>query len=771
MAADKSFEFVFYCPFCRQKFIADIMDIGQTAICSDCGKEIVIEPHTQALDGLNYRQKMAAITSNGIIRVIAGAGTGKTRVLVHRLASLIQTFGIPQENILSVTFTNKAAGVMKRRARDLLGSDFASRISTFHGFCHELLKEDIHYLNFPSGFCILDTEDQKQILEEIYKEQKISPKMLSYKEAIQKISELKHHTPYEPYLTQGNIRDAGFFLLGNSLEEIIFNHYLLKQRRAFHLDFDDLILFAIHVLSTFDDVREKWNDRIHYIQVDEFQDVNETQFILLSLLSEKYKNIFVVGDPDQNIYTWRGARLRFFLGLEAWAADLEQKFLNVILEDNYRSSQSILTISNQMISYNSERIPKNLRAVVARNEIKPFFYHGKDNILETKWIASQIKFLVENKIADYDDIAVLLRGMPSSRTVENTFVAEKVPYRIIDGLRFYERKEIKDVRAYLRLLTVDDDLSFSRIINMPPRGIGESRRNFLKKYAAEHDISLWEAFKRNAGIGIFADKYFKKGAHADSSGYLPLSPVEFVNVIERLRDKLSSTSLSDLLVDVLQETGYEAYLLQSGDDDRKDNLRELKGSIISRENEAEECINLNDYLNEIALYAEKQENVDENMVKIMTVHAAKGLEFPIVFVPFFNEGFLPSRKAHKPNEIEEERRVAYVAFTRAEKQLFISNSDGHEEYHYLQASRFLTEIEMDCLQIEGVVPAEYWEAAKKHAQTMAQTNQMLFVPGNCVMHEQFGKGIVVAIQNSVIRVRFESGQEGCFNDFVLQKVE
>lgn len=769
------FEFPFSCPHCQQSFVSDIHDIGEKVCCPTCGKTIIIEPQGPCFDELNYKQKTATVPVDGIIRVVAGAGTGKTRVLIRRLVYLIQS-GIPQEDILSVTFTNKAAAVMKKRAQQFLGSNMASRISTFHGFCHELLKEDIHAVNFPPNFTILDTEDQKQILQEIYDENEISGVDYNYKKALEYISKVKHKIAYIPYLTKPTIAKGEKFFSPKerslSIEEIIFNEYLLKQRRNYCLDFDDLILFAIHILSKFPDIKSKWNDRIRYIQVDEFQDVSGTQWSLLTLLLGSQNNLFVVGDPDQNIYTWRGAALSIFLGLSDFAKGINRKFTDVILDDNYRSFQSILDVSNQMISHNTKRIHKNLHAVRGSGSDKPLFFHAKDNVKESEWIASQIKVLNTAGGVSFNHIAILLRGLSHSKVLEDALRKAGIPYQIINGLRFYERKEIKDALAYLRLIADGDDLSFKRIINEPPRGIGKSRLQILKSLSEQNGLSLWEAFKQKAEHGLFQGQLVKNKRSSHEGGYVPVAPEDFVKIIEDLREKLPQTTVSDILVEVLRRTGYEAYILQSGDEERKENLNELISGIIHAEQEAEERIDLHNYLNEIAIYAEKQEDPDVELVKIMTIHASKGQEFPFVFVPFFNEHIIPSAKAHSPDEIEEERRVAYVAFTRAEKQLFISNSEGSAVEHYLLPSRFLIEIEKEFLRVEGVVPASYWKEATEKITSLLQNqaNISKFHVGDEIEHGIFGPCKIVNIdyRSFTLEIQTITGEKKRISPPVLQ---
>lgn len=751
-------EFRFNCPVCAQHYIAPLSMIGDFTVCRSCKTNVCIEPRGCFFDDLNLKQKRAVAEIDGIIRVTAGAGTGKTRVLIHRLAYLVKEIGIPESTILSVTFTNKAAGVMRERAKKLLGENTASRISTFHGFAHEILKEDMVHLNWSPNFSIMDNEDQKYLIKEIFNEHKIQSTVFTIKDALTEIRRTKNASmfDYTKYLTVPEFRNAQDFISDpqKTPKKIVVNEYLRKQRKYFCLDFDDLIIFAICLLSTNPEIKEKWNERINYIQVDEFQDVNVTQFDFLSLLIGENKNLFAVGDPDQSIYAFRGARQGIFLQLDQFADNIKANFTDLVLDDNYRSTQNILDCSNRMIAYNDDRIVKNLQAVKGAGHKKPVFFHAANSIKECEWICDQI--LEIKKYHKFEDIAVLLRSSSHSRPIESAFIKKAVPYRIINGVKFFSRKEIKDCLSYLRLVERNDDLSFLRIINTPPRGIGKTRIDFLKKYAAEHNISLFEALEKNAGQGLFGRRTVKPGMPkppADGN-YLPLYPDEFVRMIKVLRKKSETATVSDLLADVLRESGYDAWVMQSGDDEDKENILELKAGIVEQEKYFEEKISLNDYLNYIAINAEKAENCEKDQVRIMTIHAAKGMEFPLVFVPFFNERILPSRKAATPLDIREERRIAYVALTRAEKQLFLSNSEGNERDHFLKPSRFLLEIGNKLLNVAGIADPGYWNYSPGSSNVVKKTEIRLGDKIICF----WGRGTVEKISDGVFLIKLDDGR-------------
>jgi len=749
------FRFNFKCPRCKTNLLVPISWIGEKKICDSCSSPIDIIPVGRFFDGLNLSQQTAVATVDGVIRVTAGAGTGKTKVLTNRLMRLIEDIGILPDNILSVTFTNKAAGEMKRRVRERLGNNISSRISTFHGFCHELLKEDIHCINFPRTFFILDEDDQKQILKEIYEDLGLSGSTKTYKDAMRSIRELKCDTPYIDFLSNTDARQ-NFFIPENeetSTETKIFNRYLFKQRKLFSLDYDDLILMTIYILSKFNDLREKWNKRIQYIQVDEFQDVSTRQWTLLLLLAGKSRNLFVVGDPDQTIYSWRGANVNIFLhDLPTFAKAPEAHFKDIVLEDNYRSTQSILDVSNGIIKNNTERIRKNLKSATHKKGVKPLFFHGETVLGEVKWLSDQIEAIAKSPGKSYGDIAILVRSLFITRELEMGLMQRKIPYRVINGMRFYERKEVKDALAYLHLIAFGDDLSFRRIINTPSRGIGKSRINFLENFAVENQISLYDALKANINHPLFTIS-FKDKANT-------ITPQQFVNLIDKMRE--SNATASEILDDVLALSGYRGSVLASGDEDGKENLVSLQEYIVQQEKQEDQVISIAECLNRIALYAETEPD-ESDFVRIMTIHTAKGLEFPFVFLPHFNEGILPSRKARQKGEIEEERRIAYVALTRAEKVLFLSDSAGNSREQNSLPSRFLLEIEQELLQIDKTVPPSFWQESKEkvsdHINKTASMYDQNFFIGQNVMHEFFGYGEIKGIAGDAITVLFDNGEK------------
>lgn len=758
--------FKFNCKYCSQKFEADKSDIGAEAQCPTCSKLIIIEPtcasqqpQSSLFDKLNEEQVQAIKATEGFVKVIAGAGAGKTKVLVHRLVYLIKDIGISPDEILSVTFTNKAAGEMKKRVRAILGSNINSRVQTFHGFCHTILKEDIHHIFYPQSFSILDGEDQKQILKEVYDELGITSKDYSYKKSLKDISGYKNfpnnYMLYTPLVTAPNIDELQNWNC-TDIEGSILKNYLLKQRKNFALDYNDLILFALFILRSFPEIAKKWQGRLQYIQVDEFQDVNMHQYELVCLLSEKFKNLFVVGDPDQTIYEWRGADVKFFIEFSANTT--------IILNKNYRSNSGILDVSNSLIKHNKKRIEKDLLPVKSAICNKPLYFHAKTSLEEGNWIATQIAKLKNNlPELKFSDFSILFRSLHGSRSLEEAFLKNKIPYRILNGQEFYQRKEIKDALAFLKLIAFEDDISFLRIINEPPRGIGKKRIKLLKDYANTHNTSLLNALRENSEHKLFQQAYRESQPRIKEQPteecYRPISGEKFIEVISKRQLELKNgVNVSDLLKDILRETQYEAYLLRSGDEERKNNIEELKQSIYNYENEAEEYVSLNEYLNQIALYSEKTEMQGDN-VNIMTIHSAKGLEFPYVFVCCMNEGIFPTTHALTPEKLEEERRVAYVAFTRAEEQLFLSDAEGYNfDNSFRTPSRFLLDIDKELFLSDVKLADDFWELAEEnicYSDKCKFNNHENISVGDAVFHDNFGIGVIESISQGYAMVKLE----------------
>lgn len=708
------------------------------------------------LNNLNEEQKLAVETTEGYVRVIAGAGSGKTRALTHRFAYLVDTLGISTSNILCVTFTNKAANEMKKRVRKLIGDNDLGLICTFHGFCVQVLRDDISKINFPNNFLILDSDDTETILKNVYKTHNIKSTDMTINDAKDYIHGCKTIIPerveeYHNLFTQTN--DEALFkkyMESQILKDKIFYGYLYEQRKNFGLDFDDLIQLTLYIFENNNNVLEKWQNKLEYIMVDEFQDVSGSQFRLCWLISRKHKNLFIVGDPDQTIYTWRGAKVEYFINFEVFinanAGQTYQSVKTIMMTKNYRSASNIIDASNSLIKKNRVRIEKDLIPIKQENA-KTSYFHAKTVAEEADWISKQILSL-KKMGKNFNDIAILYRAHFVSRSVEESFMRNEIPYVIYSGIGFYNRKEIKDVLCYLRMLTNADDLSFLRTVNEPRRNVGEKRINLLKEYAKKNNCTLYVALKQSLEEKLFVESKAKK----------------YVDLIEKYTKIYKEKNITDLLKELLDESGYEEMLKTQGEEERLNNLAELKQSISDYENSAGEDFGLEDYLSKIALYTSSDKEDTKDCVKMMTIHTAKGLEFPYVFVCSLNEGIFPSKKQDTIDKLEEERRLAYVAFTRAENALFLSESEGYNyDYSFRYPSRFIFNVEKEmldyCVELEErlIDEATNFIERDENALNNVKINQSYAV-GDKVEHKTFGKGEIIQINetDSSLIIKFDN---------------
>ena len=686
---------------------------------------------TEILCGLNDKQKEAVTTTEGYVRVIAGAGSGKTKALTHRYAYLVNYLGVDPSTVLCVTFTNKAANEMRRRVRALVGEMGFGLICTFHGFCHRLLKEDCHVLQIPATFIILDEEDVNEILRECFENLHINSKDLTYKKAIETINKTKHLRSafYIPLLTDPTLTNLKEEKEkpNLSLEMRVFYEYLFLQRKYFGLDYNDLMLMALFILENNEEVRAKWQKRLQYIMVDEFQDSSGFQYALVEILSDYHKNLFVVGDPDQTIYSWRGARVENILNF-----DKKHPICKTItMDQNYRSSSKILYASNSLIQKNKIRLPKDLIPMIPKIG-QTIYFHARTQYEEADWIAKQIKSL-KNEFS-YSDIAILYRAHYVSRSIEESLMKDGIPYMLYSGISFYQRKEIKDVLSYLRLISFEnDDLSFLRIINEPKRGIGKKRIAFLQDHSKIRSCSLMQSLTENIDHSLF------QGTGAK----------QFVDLITKYKKDYYKLSISDLLDNILEESGYGDGLKVNGDTNRLDNIAELKQSIWDYESSAGEDISLEDYLSQIALYTNVDFKNSKNSISMMTVHNAKGLEFPCVFICGMSEGLFPSRKSIKIEELEEERRLAYVGFTRAKEKLFLTDSEGQNfDGSYRSPSRFIFNAEKSNLDYIVELKPELIDETCSHMNReywLRNAKDLQISKGHIIEHPQWGKGTVIEI--------------------------
>lgn len=707
------------------------------------------------LEGLNEQQKAAVVATEGYVCVIAGAGSGKTKTLAHRYAYLVNEVGVSPSNILCVTFTNKAANEMKNRVRKLVDmgnvNDF---ICTYHGFCVKILREDIHKIGYPSSYIIMDEEDQKTILREIYEELGLKQTDLTFKSILKDILGRKYSSSYvKDYI------DIDSSKLGiepsvseeDDIREKCFIRYVQKQRKAFMLDFDDLMIFALYIFNKYPDVLQKWQHRLDYIMVDETQDNSTSQWNFVSMLQAVHKNLFVVGDPDQCIYEWRSAKPGVLVNF----SNIYTPCKTIILDQNYRSTPNILNVANSVIANNKNRIAKDL--FTSKQEMSNVtHFHGKSEVEEGDYIAQTIIKHIENG-GSASDVAILFRASHVSRFVEQALMRHKLPYVVYGGIRFFERQEIKDVLAYLRMVDTGDDLSFRRVINQPKRKLGKAFLAALNEVAEREGVTLYEALKNN----IESKELNKPGA------------VEFVQLIESAREAVKDLTISDAAQYVLEKSGVMEVYRTDGDEERVDNISELMASIqlYEKSNENEEDLSLTRYLQDIALFTNLDYKENNDSVKIMTIHQAKGLEFPVVFVAGMNEGTFPSHRTvrdRKRNGLEEERRLAYVAYTRAENELYLTESEGFnfESSSAKYPSRFIFEIKEKLLVREGNLTKELERTAQSFIQASerfmdsAEIAENITV-GTRVSHKLFGKGEVVYIDedNRTIEVQFDDTGE------------
>ncbi len=684
------------------------------------------------LSGLNKEQQEAVTTTEGYVRVVAGAGSGKTRALTHRYAYIVENLGVSTRNILCVTFTNKAAAEMKKRIRAMIGDQDLGFICTFHGFCVQFLREENKFLHYPKAFTILDEEDQKSILKNVYKTYNIDTKKHTFQKSLDKISDYKIHSDYvTKYMMETSIDCLLHDIEQADAEMKITLGYLYEQKKNYGLDFNDLILFTLYILQHNKEVQQKWAERLQYIMVDEFQDVSESQDLLVTLLSNYHKNLFVVGDPDQTIYSWRGANVGIFLNFDKTHIPTT----TIYMTKNYRSVPTILNVANSLIEKNEERLKKNLFAIKQDN-IPVCYNHFKSDDEEAQWICEQILALKKDLSINYSNITILYRTNLVSRKIEEHLLHNQIPYQIYNGIGFYKRKEIKDVLSYLRMILIQDDLSFDRIINVPPRNIGEKRMKYLVEYSTRYGTSLYQALKNNLNSSLFTN----------TSAY------EFVKMIEMFSKAYHDMPVSDLLAQILNKSGYEKMLRTQGDEERLGNLSELKQSVYDYEHSVGETIALEDYLQKAALYSDVDQNEQKDKVKLMTVHTAKGLEFPCVFLCKFNEGIFPSSKVHEKSELEEERRLAYVAITRAENYLFITDAEGvNYDMSFRYPSRFVFDIKKDLLKYIKPLPKEFEQSIPKVRDakiSMEELKDKLNDLWKEVIHPVFGKGQIVSLDNA-----------------------
>jgi len=700
------------------------------------------------INGLNKEQQEAVKHTEGPLLIMAGAGSGKTRVLTHRIAYLMGEKEVSPRNILAITFTNKAAREMKDRVSKLVGPQGENMwVSTFHSMCVRILRRDIDRIGYNSSFTILDSGDQLSVIKQVLKDLNMDPKKFDPRAMLGQISAAKNEliTDTEFSKNAGNFYDrqvAG-----------VYEGYQKMLRKNQSLDFDDLIMQTIHLFSRVPEVLEYYQRRFQYIHVDEYQDTNHAQYFLVKQLASRYQNLCVVGDSDQSIYRWRGADITNILSFEKDYPTAK----TVFLEQNYRSTKSILAAANKVIDNNTGRKPKNLWTENDDGK-KINYFQGATEQEEALYVTDKIQELTRNEGYSPSDVAILYRTNAQSRAIEDTLLKSGISYQMVGGMKFYERKEIKDMVAYLRLITnPDDDLSFERVVNEPKRGIGKTSVERLRAHATMHGISLFEAVKEVDFTGVS-----KKAANALA---------EFGSLIQSLSQQQEFLTATDMVEAVLERTGYEQMLKNEKtieSQSRLENLEEFM-TVTKDFEETSEDKTLVAFLTDLALIADI-DRVDEEdpdhaeKITLMTLHAAKGLEFPVVFLIGMEENVFPhSRSLMDDAEMEEERRLAYVGITRAEKELYLTHAKMRTLYgrtNMNPISRFINEIPQEL--IDGIEqarnsmfgrafdrPTEKPAPVKRRAERMQKTTGAEsegWAAGDKANHKKWGVGTVVKVQ-------------------------
>lgn len=675
----------------------------------------------ELLKNLNKEQIEAVKTIDGPVLVMAGAGSGKTKVLTTRIAYLIEE-GIPSYNILAITFTNKAAAEMRDRVSNLIG-DVSSFIGTFHSLGVRIIRENHDILGLPNNFTIIDSDDTNTIIKKLLKEMNLDSKQYSPSYVRNRISFIKNQM-----LTDGEL-DRLFNTPMDKVVVEVYHRYNNKLKTSASVDFDDLLLLPVNLFKERKDILEYYQDKYRYILIDEYQDTNPVQYKLSVMLSNKYKNIFVVGDMNQSIYAFRQADFRNISNFEK-----DFKGAKVIkLEHNYRSTNNILSAANEVIKHNTER--KDLKLFSDNGDgVKIKYMRAYDEKHEIALVIDEIKHLLSEGYKN-EDIAILYRTNAQSRAIEDVFLAKGIPYKVFGSYYFYNRKEIKDLISYLRLIyNPHDEISLRRVINTPKRGIGESAIAAIEERANQQNISMFDALETRKEL-------------------------EFKEIIEDLIKRSESLSLTELIDEVLERSGMKKELESSKaleDEIRLENLMEVK-SITASFEERTGSANLGDFLEEVSLIADISNHTEDgDVVTLMTLHSAKGLEFPVVFLVGMEEGLFPHNMSLMENNLEEERRLCYVGITRAKERLYLTNAKrrmlyGKENMNI--PSRFISEI--DEKLIEKIGPKEENKVIDKKQMYTNDNNDI--TEGSIISHEQYGTGVVVKCDGSLISVAFKTG--------------
>ncbi|KEF36259.1 ATP-dependent DNA helicase PcrA [Schinkia azotoformans MEV2011] len=704
------------------------------------------------LSGLNPEQQAAVRSTEGPLLIMAGAGSGKTRVLTHRIAYLMSEKDVAPWNILAITFTNKAAREMKDRVANIVGPTAEEIwISTFHSMCVRILRRDIDRIGMNRNFSILDTSDQLSVIKKILKEKNIDPKKFDPKTILGSISSAKNEL-----ITTEEYEKSASDYYRNTISDV-YKAYQDRLKKNQSLDFDDLIMMTIQLFDRVPEVLEFYQRKFQYIHVDEYQDTNRAQYMLVKSMAARFKNLCVVGDSDQSIYRWRGADIANILSFEK-----DYPNANVImLEQNYRSTKRILDAANKVIEKNSNRKPKKLWTENDEGK-KLVYYRGDTERDEGHFVAGKIKEIVESGKHSYQDIAILYRTNAQSRVMEEVLLKSNIQYNIVGGMKFYDRKEIKDLLAYLRLIAnPDDDISLTRIINVPKRGIGASTMDKVGEYALNAGISVNEALNEVDFMGL--------------SARFTNTLIEFRDQIRNWNQMQEFLSVTELVEEVLEKTGYRDMLKAEKTieaEGRLENIEEFL-SVTKNFEKTNEDKSLVSFLTDLALIsdidqADKEEEGSQDSVMLMTLHSAKGLEFPVVFLMGLEEGVFPhSRSLMDDEEMEEERRLAYVGITRAENELFLTNARMRTLFGRTQmnpVSRFIGEIPDELIENLaeefakqtqrqpiaatpfGVSKPRIQQSVVRPVATKTGGDQVGWRVGDKVEHKKWGIGTVVSVK-------------------------
>ncbi|OFJ79578.1 DNA helicase PcrA [Staphylococcus sp. HMSC056G08] len=691
------------------------------------------------LDNMNTEQSEAVRTTEGPLLIMAGAGSGKTRVLTHRIAYLLDEKGVSPYNVLAITFTNKAAREMKERVEKLVGEEAqVIWMSTFHSMCVRILRRDADRIGIERNFTILDPTDQKSVIKDVLKTENIDSKRYDPRMFLSAISNMKNELKT---VEDAEIEATDFM---SDMMARVYAGYQRQLSRNEALDFDDLIMTTINLFKRVPDVLEYYQNKFQYIHVDEYQDTNRAQYTLVKLLADKFKNLCVVGDSDQSIYGWRGADIQNILSFEEDYPNAR----TIFLEQNYRSTKVILNAANEVIKNNTERKPKGLWT--ANQEGKKInYYQAQSESDEAQYVVKEIIRQQRENNKSFNDIAILYRTNAQSRVLEETFMKSNIPYTMVGGHKFYDRKEIKDLLSYLRLIAnSNDDISLQRIINVPKRGIGPSSVEKIQAYARQNDLSMFDALAEADFIGL--TKKVTKQA------------IDFYTLISNLIQEQEFLEVSEIVEEVLNKSGYKEMLERDQTLEarsRLENIEEFMSVPMDYEkNTPLEEQSLINFLTDLSLVADIDEADIENGVTLMTMHSAKGLEFPVVFIMGMEESIFPhirSILSDDDHEMEEERRICYVAITRAEEELYLTHATSRTLFGKTQsnsASRFLKEIPEDLLNKPARTESRYAGASSsqrpvkrgpsRRTTKRSEVASGTWNVGDKVVHKAWGEGMV-----------------------------